>query len=48
MENFNLKKLNYVEGKEQYHVEFLNTFAALGHLDAEVEIIVLGNLLERL
>jgi hypothetical protein len=26
-ERFNLKKLNKVEGKEQYHVEISNTFA---------------------
>jgi hypothetical protein len=35
MERFNLKKLNEVEGKEQFPVEFSNRFAAL---DAEVEI----------
>jgi hypothetical protein len=28
MESFNLKKLNKVEGKEQYHVEISNRFAA--------------------
>jgi hypothetical protein len=28
MERFNLKKLNEVEGKEQYHVEISNRFAA--------------------
>jgi hypothetical protein len=38
MERFNLKKLNEVEGKEQYHVEVSNRFAALDHLDTEVEI----------
>jgi hypothetical protein len=38
MERFNLKKLNEVEGKEQYRVEVSNRFAALEHLDAEVEI----------
>jgi hypothetical protein len=38
MERFNLKKLNEVEGKEQYHVEILNRFAALEDLNAEVEI----------
>jgi hypothetical protein len=38
MERFNLKKLNEVEGKEQYHVEVSNRFAALEDLDAEVEI----------
>jgi hypothetical protein len=38
MERFNLKKLNTVEGKEKYHVEVSNRFAALENLDAEVEI----------
>jgi hypothetical protein len=28
MERFNLKKLNEVEGKEQYHIEISNKFAA--------------------
>jgi hypothetical protein len=37
-EGFNLKKLNEVECKEQYHVEVSNRFAALEDLDAEVEI----------
>jgi hypothetical protein len=35
MGKFNLKKLNEVEGKEQYHVEISNRFAAF---DAEVDI----------
>jgi hypothetical protein len=38
MERFNLKKLNEVEGKDQYCVEVSNRFAALEHLDTEVEI----------
>jgi hypothetical protein len=38
MERFNLKKLNMVERKEQYHVEISNRFAALENLDAEVDI----------
>jgi hypothetical protein len=38
MERFNLKKLNEVEGKEQYPVEVSNRFATLEELDAEVEI----------
>jgi hypothetical protein len=38
MERFNLKELNDVEGKEKYHVEVSNRFAALEDLDAEVEI----------
>jgi hypothetical protein len=28
MERFNLEKLNEVEGKERYHVEIPNKFAA--------------------
>jgi hypothetical protein len=35
MERFNLKKLNEVEGKEQYRVEASNRFAALEDLDVE-------------
>jgi hypothetical protein len=38
MEKFNLKKLNEVEGKEEYRVEVSNRFAALEDLDTEVEI----------
>jgi hypothetical protein len=38
MERFNLKKLNNLEGKEQFHIEVSNRFAALEDLDAEVEI----------
>jgi hypothetical protein len=38
MERFNLKKLNEVEGKEQYHVEISNRFAALENLDTEVDV----------
>jgi hypothetical protein len=38
IERFNLKKLNEVEGKEQYGVEVSNRFAALEDLDKEVEI----------
>jgi hypothetical protein len=38
MENFNLKKLNKVDGKEQFRVEVSNRFAALEDLDTEVEI----------
>jgi hypothetical protein len=37
-ERFNLKKLNDVEGKEQFSVEVSNRFAALEDLNAEVEI----------
>jgi hypothetical protein len=38
MERFNLKKLNEVEGKEQYHAEISNRLIALTNLDAEVGI----------
>jgi hypothetical protein len=34
MERFNLKKLNEVEGKEQFRVEVSNGFAALEDLDS--------------
>jgi hypothetical protein len=32
MDRFSLKKLNKVEGREQYRVEILNRFAALENL----------------
>jgi hypothetical protein len=38
MERLNLQKLNKTEGKEIYHVEVSNGFAALEALDTEVEI----------
>jgi hypothetical protein len=38
MERFNPKKLNEVEGKEQYHVEVSNRFTALENVGTEVEI----------
>jgi hypothetical protein len=38
MERFNPKKLNDVEGKEQFRVEVSNRFAASEDLDTEVEI----------
>jgi hypothetical protein len=38
MERFDLKKLNDVEGKEQFRVEVSNRFAALEDLDTDVEI----------
>jgi hypothetical protein len=38
MESFNLKKLNHIEGKEQFCVEVSDRFAALEDLNAEVEI----------
>jgi hypothetical protein len=38
MEGFNLKKINEAENKERYGVEVSNRFAALGVLDAEMDI----------
>jgi hypothetical protein len=38
VERFNLKKLNDVQGKEQFRVEVSNRFVALEVLDEEVEI----------
>jgi hypothetical protein len=38
METFNLKKLNEVDETEQFCVEVSNRFAAVGDLDAKVEI----------
>jgi hypothetical protein len=38
MERLDLKKLNEVEGKEQYRVKISNRFAALVNLDAETDI----------
>jgi hypothetical protein len=35
---FNLKKLNEVDGKDQYHVENSYRFAALENLDTDVDI----------
>jgi hypothetical protein len=37
MERFNLKKLNDVEGKKQFHIEVSNRFGALEDLDTEVD-----------
>jgi hypothetical protein len=48
MERFNLKKLNEVEGKEQYRVEISNRFAALENSDTEVDINTAWELLERI
>jgi hypothetical protein len=48
MERFNLKKLNEVEGKEQYRVEISNSFVKKENLDTEVDVNKLGKLLERI
>jgi hypothetical protein len=37
MERFNFKKLNEVEGKEQFRVEVSNRFPILEDLDADAE-----------
>jgi hypothetical protein len=38
MERFNLKKLNELEGKEQYRVEMSDRFAAIQNLDDDENI----------
>jgi hypothetical protein len=38
MESINLKKLNEVDGKEQYRVEISNRFADLQDLDTEMNV----------
>jgi hypothetical protein len=38
MQRFSLKKLNKLEGKEQYCVEISNRFTALENIDAEMDI----------
>jgi hypothetical protein len=38
MQRFNLKKLNKVEGKEEYQVKISNSSAALERLDVDVDI----------
>jgi hypothetical protein len=48
MERFNLKKLNEVEGEEQYQVEVSNSFEALETLDTEVDINNDGKVFERI
>jgi hypothetical protein len=47
-ERFNLKKLNRVEGKEQYHVEISNRSASLENLYDEVDSNRACELLERI
>jgi hypothetical protein len=37
MERFSLKKLNEVEGKEQYLIQISNRFPDLENLDAKVD-----------
>jgi hypothetical protein len=48
MKRFSLKKLNKIEGKEQYLVEVSNSFASLEDLDPRWILIVLGKLLGRI
>jgi HD superfamily phosphodiesterase len=47
-EKFSLKKLNEVEGREQYRFKISNRFAALEILDTRWILIELGKLLERI
>jgi hypothetical protein len=48
MERFNLKKLNEVQGKENYCVEVSNRFAALEDWMQRWKLIVLGKRFERI
>jgi hypothetical protein len=49
MERVYLKKLDEVEGKDQYRVEISNRFAALEDLDYDGDIFIgPGKLLERI
>jgi hypothetical protein len=48
VQRFRLKKLNEVQGKEQYRVEISNRFAALENLDTMWMLIKLGKLLKRI
>jgi hypothetical protein len=38
MQRFNLKKINKIEGTEQYYIEVRNRVAALEDVDAQVDI----------
>jgi hypothetical protein len=38
MKGFNIRKLNEVESKQQYHVEISNRFAGMENLDSVVDI----------
>jgi hypothetical protein len=48
MEWFNPRKLNEIEGKEQYCVDISNRFAALENLEADCMLIELGKILEKI
>jgi hypothetical protein len=48
MERFNLKMLNDVEGKEQFHVEVSKRFTALEIWTHRWKLIVSGKRLERI
>jgi 2-oxo-4-hydroxy-4-carboxy--5-ureidoimidazoline (OHCU) decarboxylase len=48
MERFNLKNLNEVKGKEKYHIQASNRFAASKDLDAELEINSSWEMIERI
>jgi hypothetical protein len=48
LERFNLKELNEVEGKEQFHVEITDRFVAMENLDTYVDVNKAWELLERI
>jgi hypothetical protein len=48
VERFNFKKLNEVNGREQYWVQVSNRFAALENLGDDVDINRACELLERI
>jgi hypothetical protein len=48
VERFNLKQLNEVEGKEQYHVQAANRFAALEDFVLRWILNYIGKILERI
>jgi hypothetical protein len=48
MERFNLKRLNEVEGKEKYHVQVSNGFAALKIWTLRLKLMLSGKQLERI
>jgi hypothetical protein len=48
MKRFNLKKLNEIEGKEQYQAEISNMFTALKNYTLRWVLIEHGKLLKRI
>jgi hypothetical protein len=47
MGRFNLKKINEVEGEEQYRVEISNRFAALENSDTDMDVNEYKNFCQR-